>query len=458
MLDLYPHQSKAFDDLRASMRSHRSTLLQAACGFGKTVLFAHVVKRAVAKGKRVIFAVHRKELIFQTAATFDKCDIEYSFIAAGRHCDRRAQVYIASIPTLRNRLDDFACDLLIVDEAHLSMAATWQQCVKHYRERGAYVLGCTASPIRLDGKGLGGNFGNMVRGPSTAWLMENDYLSKYIMFAPQTADTGGLRRMAGDFRKDDAAALMNRPSITGCAISHWLKHAPGRKTVAYAVSIEHSKAIAQSFRDAGVPSMHVDGETDETVRVNAMRDLADGRLQVVTNCQLMTEGVDLSALAGKPVSIECVINLRPTQSLALWTQICGRALRPKDRPAIILDHAGCSSTLGYPDDDIEWSLTEGEPVRKKCEVPAPRICPSCFAASRSGSRTCTNCGAPFPVEAREVVQVEGELAEVSQTRKVRRQINPVTTLDGLRELAAKRGYKPGWADHVWAARQAKGAR
>lgn len=470
MLTLYPHQDTAVGELRAALRQYRSVLLYAPCGFGKTVVFAYVVWLAAKKGKRIIFAVHRKELIQQTANTFDKFGLEYSYIAAGRPCDKSKSIFIASIPTLRNRVESFDCDFLIVDEAHLSMAATWQAVIKYYQMRGAYVLGCSASPRRLDGKGLGHNFQFMVKGPTPAWLIDNGFLSRYRMFAPSQPDLSGLHRVGGDYRKDEAAELMNKPTITGDAISHWLQHAAGKRTVVYAVSIEHSKAVAAAFRAAGVPAVHVDGETDEEIRIGCMRDLADGRILIICNCQLLTEGVDIAALAGKDVTIECIVNLRPTQSLALWTQIVGRGLRRKAEPAIILDHAGASSTLGLPDDDIEWSLEYTMPKKSQNKEGSPRVCPKCFGCSRTGSRVCQICGSPFPVEAREVEHVDGELAEVTVSKarktpeqrrehweKVKDQVRS-DSLEALIALGIKKygeGKGERWANYVYQGRLKK---
>jgi len=462
-VELRPKQAALRDAVREAMRTHKSVLMQAPCAFGKTFILSDIVNRAYAKGNRVIFGVHRKELIQQTAATFDKYGFPYSFIAPGRQCDPRAQVYIASIPTLRNRLGKFPTDVLLVDEAHLSMADGWHRTILHYRQSGAWIIGCSASPQRLDGKGLHANFDYLVPGSQVREAIEDGSLCGYRLFAPFRPDTSGLHILAGDFRKDEAEGLMNKASITGNAVSHWLSHASGKRTVAYCVSREHSKAVAASFRDRGVSAFHVDGETHDEVRSGALRDLADGKLQVVTNCQLFTEGVDLGALAGRDVTIECVVNLRPTQSLALWTQICGRAFRPKSEPAIILDHAGVSLTLGLPDEPRQWSL-DGEVKKSKPKAPSVRVCPSCWRALPSATRECpAPCGHIFAVESRTIRELDGELAELTAEEFERRQQRRAEgferyqsqTLDQLRAFAKKKNYKPGWAERVYAARLAK---
>lgn len=466
MIVLRPAQALVVDQLREAMRNHKSVLLYAPCAFGKTVVLSYIVWKAILKGRRVVFAVHRKELILQTAATFDKFGLTYSYIAAGQPCDPRTQLFIASIPTLRNRLGQFPADFLIIDESHLSMSAGWSRVINHYKDSGAYRLGCTASPIRLDGRGLGANFDYMVRGPSPRQLMESGDLCRYRLFAPPAPDLSGLHRLGGDFRHDEAELLMNKPSITGDAVTMWLKHAAGKRTVAYGVSREHSRAIAAAFRERGVPALHVDGETADDIRNGAMRDLADGKIQVITNCQLFTEGVDISALCGRDVTIECVVNLRPTQSIALWTQMAGRALRKKSEPAIILDHADVARNLGAPDEDRDWQLTGDEPFHKKSAI-SMRVCGKCWAANPARAIVCMECKMPFPVRSREIEQRDGELHEIDaaaleaerQKRAQRKRDGferaGAQTLEQLEALCIRKGWHPGRAKHILAGRAAK---
>jgi len=156
MIELYPHQTTFVDGLRRGLSQHQSVMGQAATGFGKTVTGAFIAQSAASKGKSVIFSVHRKNLLKQTAATFEQFDIPYGFIAAGSKHEYEHQVHVASIDTLRRRLERVPVpDLLVIDEAHLAAAATWRLVVAYYRERGTRVLGFSATPSRLDGKPLG---------------------------------------------------------------------------------------------------------------------------------------------------------------------------------------------------------------------------------------------------------------------------------------------------------------
>lgn len=466
MIELFPDQAALKPKLRDAMRRHKAILLQAACGFGKTVVLADLAAAARMRSRRVIFSVHRKELIVQTARTFDKFGLDYSYVAAGRPYNPQSGLWIASIPTLRNRMEEAPdCDLLIIDECHLSASAGWSRVINHYRERGAYRLGCSASPLRLDGRGLGEHFDEMVCGPSVAELMAMGRLSDYRMFAPKTPDLSQLHLRGNDYRVEEAEELMSAPSITGDAISTWKQHAFNKRTLCFCVSRERSKATAAAFREAGIAALHIDGETHNDIRARALRDLADGALKVVTNVQLFTEGVDLAALAGREdVTVECIINLRPTQSIALWTQIIGRALRRKQEPAIILDHTGTWSKLGLPETPREWSL-EGEIKIAKKAASKAKVCAKCFRTLGSHVRKCpAPCNYEFPVESREVEERDGELHELDRELELARQKTAdrqeqgmATGREALIEIGRRKGYKSPerWADHVLAGRQAK---
>ena len=169
---------------------------------------------------------------------------------------------------------------------------------------------------------------------------------------------------------------------------------------------------------------------------------------------MITVGFDLSAQVGREVPVETIISLRPTASLALHLQMLGRGLRRKPNPAIFLDHAGNLARHGFPDDEREWTL-EGRQARQAAQ-PNPRHCPQCHALHRGA--TCPECGYQHPIQARRIEAVEGELAEIARTEArliARREQGQAKSLDELRALAARRGYRAGWAERVFHARQGR---
>ena len=456
-LELRQFQSDMIQSAREKLRTVHSLLLQAPTGAGKTVLSAYMTGSAVSKNKRVWFVVHRRELVNQSAKTFDFVGIQYGIIAAGYDPNWRRPVQIAGIQTLARRLHRLQPpDIVIWDEAHHVAAKSWETVFRMFPH--AHHVGLTATPQRLDGKGLGKYFEDMIVGPSTAWLIENGYLSPYRLFSIPGVKTEGMHHVAGDFNRKEVIQALERSTVMGDAVSHYMKHAMGRRGIVFEASRERSERAAKAFRDAGIPAAHVDGETDPAVRDRAMRDLEAGHLRILCNVDLFGEGVDVPAL-------ECIFLCRPTDSLSVYLQQVGRGLRPCDgkEDCLIFDHAGNASRHGRPDDERQWSLA-GTAEEKRQSKPgiAVRQCPFCYAVSPPQSKDCAECGKPFPVYARVIEQVEGELTEDAATAARKAAViaqASAQSLDTLIELGRLRGYKnpTAWAQHVWAAREAKAA-
>lgn len=457
VVNLRPYQSDLISKTRALMlQGCKSILLQSPTGSGKTLLTAFMLKSCVERGQRAWFVVHRRELIKQSIRAFGQIELPYGVIAAGWWEDPKKPVQIASIQSLIRRHHKHAKPNLIVwDECHHLGAASWQRLHEQYP--GAYHIGLTATPCRLDGKGLSGFFKEMLKGPSVASLIDDGYLSKYRLFAPPGVSTQGVHTQMGDYNKTELGALLDRPTITGDAIAHYQRLAPGKRAVVFAVSIAHSKHVVSQFQAAGIPAEHVDGETPTEVRDHAIKRFTDGNLKILSNVELFGEGFDVP-------NIEAAILLRPTQSIGLYLQQVGRAFRPapgKDA-AIILDHAGNCQRHGFPDEDRVWTLAGGVRSDRGDKTPAAgvRVCERCFAAQFSGTAVCRFCGYAFKVAPREVEEVAGTLQEIDPAvvrfNRAKEQAS-ARDLAGLIALGKQRGYKnpAGWARYVWAARQAK---
>jgi DNA repair protein RadD len=467
VIQLRPDQDEFVGNLRVAIRSHQAVLGQAPCGFGKTVVAAFMARRVMEMQRRVIFAVHRRDLITQTAKTFAKFGIRFGVMAAGHPLDLGMPVYIASISTLQNRLGRLPANLLVVDECHLSAAEGWSRVVDHYKQTGAHIIGLTATPMRLDGQGLDRHFSAMVKGPSVRWLMEQGHLSGYRLFAPSSPDLKGVGTRMGDYSTGDLAAAMDKSSITGDIVSHYKKLAMGKRTMAFAVNIEHSIHIAEQFKAAGIMAAHIDGSCSPEDRKLAIQAFADGKIQVLSNCSLCCEGFDLSAQVDRDVPVEAVIMARPTQSRALYIQQVGRGIRKKPYPGIILDHAGNVARHGLPDADHDWTLAgrEGKGDKKESAVPV-RTCEKCFAALPAATDRCPHCGFVFTAKPREIEHRDGELQEVDVERErmqariqAKREQAKANGLEELTALGAARGYRnpEKWARAILHARQQKAA-
>ncbi len=459
---LRPYQTEMVEEARAHFRAGmRAVLMHLATGGGKTVLGSFMVNGSQAKGNVCWWLVHRRELLSQASKTFFDMGIDHGIVAGGKSTDPRQRVQIGSIQTVARRLDKLpAPDLIVFDETHHLGAAQWQQVWDEFPR--AHKIGLTATPWRLDGVGLGRWYQQMVQGPTPAELMELGSLSGYRLFAPSIPDTTSVATAMGDYRSRDLATIMDKPAITGDCIQHYRQLAHGKRAVAFAVSIEHSRNIVSQFREAGINAEHVDGEMDHAERDRAVARFVAGQTLVLSNADLLGEGFDVPA-------IEAAILLRPTQSLSLHLQQIGRALRPADGKgdAIILDHAGNCARHGLPDDDREWSLADREKRKKKSDDDAEEVkikrCAECFMVFRPAPK-CPGCGFAAPVESRQIEQREGELVEINrdlfkEQQKRQRSIEErdCHTLEDWQRLAVSRGYKPAWAVIRFQQRQRRAA-
>lgn len=460
MIVLRDDQSEFIEKIRTALRSHQTVLAQAATGFGKTIAAAFMADSSSRKGFDVMFTCHRQELIHQTSKSFEDVGIAHSFVAAKRPFNPNAKVKIASIPSLINRLHLVKPPkVMIIDEAHHCTAAGWAMVHKWATENGCKIVGLTATPWRLSGQGLGDYFEVMVNGPSMAWLIEQGFLSDYRVFAPSTPTMKDVHVRAGDFVHSEAEAMMIDRVLIGNAVTHYQKHARGKKGIAFCVSVRHSERVAEQFRASGVSAVHLDAKTPTDERRKAIRAYADGHIDVLTNVDLFGEGFDLSSYAGRECPIEAVSLLRPTMSLSLFLQQVGRSLRPKPLPAIILDHAGNFARHGFPDDPIEWSLADRAKRAKGKDggdIPI-RQCDHCYFVHRPAPH-CPNCGHVYDIVSREVEEREGELDELDvRARRAARikEQQEAHTVPDLIELGRNRGYKKPelWAAHVWTARK-----
>jgi superfamily II DNA or RNA helicase len=392
-----------------------------------------------------------------------QCDVEPDIIAAGyirsggkglgRSTNRA--VAVASVQTLVRRLEEYpAPTLIICDEAHHCAGGnTWSTIVRHYG--GAKLLGVTATPIRLDGRGLAAHFDKLIIGPSVRELIAAGYLAPARVFAPPTVDISGLHVRAGDYRQEEAEALMDVPTITGDALTHYRRHADGKRALVFCTSVQHAQNVAARFNADGIPSISLNGGTDRSVRRMAVADFKEGKIRVMASCDIFSEGFDAPGT-------EVGILLRPTASEGLWRQQIGRCLRPAPGKshAIIFDHVGSSVKFGLPDQAREWTLTANAVRRSKKAAPQIRVCPKCFAASPARSIACGDCGHVFPVTPRaEVEERDGELVEVTPEQIARRQERMAqgraSTLAELTNLARITGKSEAWALHVFQARERK---
>lgn len=486
------YQQDAISNLRASYAAaNRAPMLVLPTGGGKTAVFSFVTVGAVARGNRVLILVHREELLEQGSASLTAFGVSHGMIAPGYSFEPTQLVQVASVQTVVRRfqrLDAAAwCpDLIVIDEAHHATAGSWRAVIDHWPL--ARLLGVTATPCRMDGRGLGveadGIFDDMVEGPQICELIGRGYLAAPEVYAPPiVADLTGLPSRAGDFAKDAAADRMDKPTVTGDAIEHYSRLCPGAPAIAFCVSIAHAEHVAAEFRARGWQAASLDGSMAKADRRDRIRDLSSGRLHLLTSCDLISEGTDI------PV-VTAAIKLRPTKSLGLELQQTGRVLRPIYAPgydlstdegrlaaiaagpkpaAIILDHVGNVKTHGLPDEPREWTL-DGRvgKGRASSEGPPPPVdCGDCFRQIRRPlPPVCPHCGTvikPQPDRMESLEYQEGELRRVDEVaaremaRQRRIEQGQAGSMAELVQIGAARGYKnpQKWAWKLWSNKKNK---
>lgn len=431
VMPLRDYQNELLDKTRAAYREgYHAPCIVAPCGAGKSVITAEMAKCATEKGNRVLFLVHRQELCEQIFNTFVKWGVNMHLCQIGM------------VQTICRRLSKIAKpSLIITDENHHSLAGSYRKIYDYWPD--VQRVGVTATPIRLNGGGLGDVNDVLILGPSVKQLISWGNLSPFKYYAPRVIDTSKLRIKHGDYVQADIEEAFNKNAVYGDVIAHYQKLSDGLQAICYCVSIEQSKKMAFEFSKAGINARHLDGDTPKEVRNSVVQQFREGVVKILCNVDLISEGFDVP-------DCNTAILLRPTQSLSLYIQQAMRCMRYKPgKTAIIIDHVGNVNRFGMPDVDRSWDLTpKKKGSKKKVEEIPIRQCLECFAVFRAEDKVCPSCGWKPEKQVREVEEMKNEeLVEVeSQPFYLDfREPEDCSSLAELQELARNRGYKSGWA-------------
>ncbi len=455
-LTLRDYQQEAIERVREAFRQRqRAVLLVMPTGAGKTVCFSYIARQAALKGLRVLLLAHRRELLQQISRALTAWQVPHGVISPGP-VETSHSVQVASVATLLRRLypGKYRFDLIVIDECHHAICESGMgKIIAEFPK--ARVLGVTATPCRMDGRGLGrdasGFFDALVEGPSVLELIERGYLASPVVYAPPEGsgpDVRGVTVVGGDYAADELAAVMDRSPLTGDAVSHYRRLANGAPALAFCVTVAHAEHVAEQFRQAGYTAAMLSGTTPDDLRDRMIRELGEGRLQVLTSCNVVSEGTDIP-------TVHAAILLRPTASYALAMQQMGRVLRtaPGKEKALILDHAGNVRRHGLPTEAMEFSLRDRPKNARQTEfLDATKPCPQCSVEVARRKSECPECGFVWahPVEAPPVVDAElEEIDAVAVAREKRREVAQAQSLEDLKRIGQSRGYRPGWAYHVW---------
>lgn len=434
-MPLRPYQNDLVEAVRSAWRDgFKAPCVVLGCGGGKSVIVAEIARRTTWKGRKVLFLVHRQELVQQIIRTFIRWGVDMNYCS------------VMMVQTASRRINKLEKPVLIItDENHHSLAASYKKIYEKWPD--VLRVGVTATPVRLNGDGLGDVNDKLIIGPSTKWLIENKCLAPYDYFAPAVADLTGLHIKMGEFVTGDIEKAMIQKKVFGDVISYYKQLADGKKAVCYCTSVKHSLATAEAFCGAGISAAHIDGTTPTAERNRIISDFRSGKIQILCNVDLISEGFDVP-------DCECAILLRPTQSLTLFIQQSMRCMRYREgKRAIILDHVGNYARFGMPDEDREWSLEKrSRNIKKDTAEKEEKVkqCPECFftfAAPPVGQQAvCPHCGYVFPEKSREIEKEESaQLIRIEGFRLNFSSADDCQSYSDLLKYAKKMGYKNGWA-------------
>lgn len=455
LFDLKPLQQTALDMLRSSLSTkHKRPIIQAATGFGKTVLAAHIVTGALAKRKRVAFVVPLLTLIDQTFERFVENAIDPGEIGVfqGNHPWRRpsAPVQICSVQTIAARGFPVV-DFVIIDECHkrFKVIEEWMA-----EQPDKIFMGLSATPWT---KGLADYFDDLLIPAEIDELIGEGYLCPFKVFAPAHPDLSGIKIVAGDYHEGQLSERMSKATVVGDVVQTWLAKARGKDgehlpTLVFAVDRAHADLLHKQFEASGVASEYVDANTTREERADMSSRFSSGHTDVICSVGTMTHGVDLD--------VRCIVLARPTKSESLFVQMIGRGLRTADGKdyCLILDHSDSHTKLGMVTDirhDALKSAKAGAVSKIEPPVRLPIECSSCTFLMPVGVHECPNCGFVRPRVSR-VQNESGELIELEIARRTTRKTNRDLTwpekiqfIGELRGYALGHGYKLGWVTHKY---------
>ena len=394
---LREYQQECIARLRDGIRAgHRSQILCAPTGAGKTLVATMLMDEARKKHSRVAFVVDRINLVDQTSAVLDEYGIEHGVIQAG-HWRRQGYqpIQICSAQTLEKRGFFPDLQLLIVDEAHAIRKET-ASLIKNRPD--LRVIGLSATPFT---KGLGQLYSNVINVTTTNKLIEEGFLVPLKLYSATAPDMSGAKIIAGEWSEKDIE--QRGMAIVGDIVAEWIDksrlHFGGpAKTIVFSATVDHGEELCRQFNAAGFNFQQISyRDTSDERRRDVIAEFRrpNSEIDGLVSCEVFTKGFDVPGVA-------IGISARPyRKSLSSHIQQIGRVLRPSPSKdfAVWLCHSGNIMRFKADMDDVFangcGSLGDGEydakarkeptaeeraEIRCSCGYvlsPAMRVCPAC---------------------------------------------------------------------------------
>ena len=355
----------------------QSVMLQMPTGTGKTRLFASIIKdiryysEEIKRAFKVLILVHRKELVDQIDDELGyRYGLAHGIIQSGDRERKKYPIQIASVQTLIKRLDNWTdkeFDFIIIDEAHHTTAESYQKIIKAFPN--AHLLGVTATPCRLSGEGFTGTFEKLILSPSVKYFINEGYLCQYDYYSVAKSsfikkEIDGIKKFSnGDYAEQEMERVCNNDRIRAQVVETYLNYANGKKGIVYTINKSHNRKLCEEFCKNGVKTVAMDSSTPKDIREKNIEDFKNGKIQIICNVNLFTEGFDCP-------DIEFVQLARPTKSLTLYLQQVGRGLRISENKGktLFLDNVGLYYKFGFPSWHRDWMLHfEGKTPKEESE-------------------------------------------------------------------------------------------
>lgn len=416
---LRDYQQEIYLKIREELRRHQGVCAVLPCRSGKSYIMKEIVEKACLKGSKVLILAHRRLLLNQHKKIIENARFE-------------------SVFTEVNHLGEHGNpDLIIIDEAHISAAASYQKVCEYYNCKRILF---TATAKRLDNKPL--NLCDVIiNGISADELIEKGYVAPYDLYAPKlNIDLSKVSMAGADFNNEQLSETMMDKKIYGDIIKYYHQLADNKQALAYCCNIKHSKEICDLFNNNGISAKHIDATTPENIREQIIQEFKDNKFKILCNCNLISEGITLP-------ECECCLLLRPTQSETLYIQQACRCLTPMvNKKAIIIDYVGNCYTHGMPTEPRIYTLNNNVKIRNVSREPdiIVRMCKHCFRVYKGNDRICPYCGADNGKTKKQIEEDEkAELEKITEIKRkqARIEVGMAKTEAELIAIGKRRGYK-----------------
>jgi superfamily II DNA or RNA helicase len=404
-MELREYQERFVNGIAKKLITVRKVVGQLATGGGKTICFCAISKRYIDKAKKkVVIAVHRKELLKQTRVTaFNNFGLTCQPIVAGMKFIPDADIYVCMVESLHKRVSQLPKDigLVIVDECHI---ANFNKLHTHFPSQ--YIIGFTATPLSNSKKRPVKMFyDDIVCGVDIPELIKTGSLCQNVTWAPkEIVDRMELAVKGEEFDENLMAEAFGKPKYISNTVGAYEKWAKNTKTIVFNVNIFHSQEVTKAFVEKGYSAQHLDGETPKEEREKVLTWFKNTPDAILCNVGIATTGFD------EP-SIETVIINKATMSMPLWLQMCGRGSRPTDTKIMftIIDMGGNAIAHGDWCNTRDWVKIFNEPPKPGKSTAAPvKSCPQCDAIVPASAKKCPYCGYEWPAKE---IPIEIELAD-----------------------------------------------